>query len=359
MTVTQVVWLVIRYIIVSETREGEIARPVPSEAGRQGGLTPEARAAFEAGIPANSKRVYRDTIERYRKWCADTGLGDLPATAVHLTEYATHMKNRGLSPGTIEGARWAIIKWHQLAGCEPPETAGLIAVLNGYRESLAEADSPKANPRKAQAAELNSLTAVLAAIDRAALAGQRDAAIILVGFGIGGRRSEIASLNIGSLDIRGDGMQIRVYRKKVKKTDDPVIKRRTLAAQCPVAAAEKWIASLAAHGRTSGPLFTRVDRWGNLAGPIVRNGREIGDPSGRMTGQAVGDVIRQRALAGGISGQWSGHSLRRGLATGMAKAGIDRRLIERQGGWKANSPAVSGYIDDAERWMYDALEGVL
>ncbi len=38
---------------------------------------------------------------------------------------------------------------------------------------------------------------------------------------------------------------------------------------------------------------------------------------------------------------------------------MERRLIERQGGWAAGSRAVSAYIEDSERWLYDALEGLL
>lgn len=333
--------------------------PPAAAPGGRGQLSPQAVTAVRAGTPANTSRTYRDCIGRYIAWCQDTGKGDLPATAEHLTEYATYCAARGQAPGTIESARWAVVKWHKIAGFPPPATDGLVGVLKGYRDHLAQSKNPKATPKKAAAAERDALAAMISATDLSTLAGQRDAAIILAGFGIAGRRSEIASLDIGSLDIRDQGMQVSVYRQKTRKMDDPVVKRRTFAALCPVAASERWIATLAAHGRTSGPLFIRIDRHGNLAAPIMRGGQQIGDPDGRMTGQAVGDVIRHRALAAGLGGRWSGHSLRRGLATEMHKAGAERRKIERQGGWSAGSAAVSGYIDDAERWLYDALEGVL
>lgn len=339
---------------------GDVAVPGTALPVREGGLTPAALAAVEDGIPENTRRAYRDSLSRYTEWCERTGLGALPASARDLTEYATYCVNTlGLSPVSIETARWAIIKWHTLAGYPPPGTAGLVGVLKGYRARLATARDPRAKPKKAAPAERDAITAMLDAIDLGSAAGQRDAAIILVGFGIGARRGEIAGLDIGGLDIRDMGMQVQVYRQKVRKMDDPVVKRRRFAALCPVAAAEAWIGTLAAGGRTSGPLFIRIDRHGNLANPIIRDGRPIGDPSGRMTGQAIANVIRQRALAAGLGGRWSGHSLRRGLATEMHKAGADRRLIERQGGWSAGSAAVSGYIEDAERWLYDALDGVL
>jgi integrase len=231
--------------------------------------------------------------------------------------------------------------------------------MKGYRDHLAKAKSPKAVPRKASAAGRGMISAMLATLDWATPIGQRDAAIILGGFSIGGRRGEIASLDIGDITFHAKGMQVQVYRQKSRVMDDPVVMYRPDPVLCPVRAIETWTATLAAKGRITGPLFVRVNQHGHIAHPVMRDGQPIGDPDGRMIGQAIADVIRRAALAAGLGGRWSGHSLRRGLATEMRLVGMDRRLIERQGGWTAGSTAVSGYIDDADRWLWDVLEGVL
>lgn len=329
-------------------------------AGTPGSLSPAARAAFAAGTPAATRRAYNEDVDLFRAWCDETGRMAMPASADTLTEYATHLANQiGLSPGSIERARWAILKWHEFAGLPRPSTVGLVGVLRGYRERLAVALDPKATPRKATAASRDSLSAMLAKIDRATPAGCRDAALILGGFSFGGRRSEIASLDIASIDLRSEGMQVKVYRKKTRKMSEPVVKYRPGPGLCPVRAVESWIAMLAAHGRSAGPLFVRIDQHGHIGIPIIRGGVPIGDPSGRMTGQAVAQAIQKRARAAGLGGRWSGHSVRRGLATEMHKAGADRRKIELQGGWSADSKAVTGYIEDADAWLSDVLDGVL
>lgn len=337
---------------------------VPAAANRKTGrLTDAARAAIDAGMPDATRRAYREDLDRYAAWAEAAGRGGgLPATATDLTEYATFLAygdGKGQAPSTIERARWAILKWHDLAGQPKPSTAGLVTVLKGYRAHLARTKAPKAAPRKATEATGDAITAMIATLDRGTPAGQRDAAIILVGFGIAGRRGEIAGLDITDITFAPRGMQLEVYRQKTRIMDHPVLMYQPKADTCPVQAAEQWITALAAVHRANGPLFPRINRHGRIAHPVMRDGQPIGDPGGRMTGQAVADVIRRGALAAGLGGRWSGHSLRRGLATELHKAGRDRRLIERQGGWTAGSAAVSGYIEDAERWMYDVLEGVL
>lgn len=340
---------------------GELERPARGEVTpRGGGLSPAARAAVAAGMPENTLRAYRESIRHFETWCAETGRDGLPADGGVLTEYATHLAwILGWAPVSIESARWAIVKWHNLAGAPPPPTDGLVTVIKGYRDHLAKTHDPKAKPRRATPATGDSIAAMLGTLDRTTPAGKRDAALILLGFGIAGRRSEIASLNIGSVDFRERGAQVSVYRQKTRKHDDPVLHYQPDPALCPVRAAQAWIRELALSGRRVGPLFVRIDRHGNLAHPVMRDGVPIGDPGGRMTGQAIAAVIRRCALSAGLGGDWSGHSLRRGLATSMHQAGAERRQIERQGGWEAGSRAVSGYIEDADRWMYDVLKGVL
>jgi site-specific recombinase XerD len=338
---------------------GEVAAPGRGVA-TPARLSPAAHAAVAAGMPESTRRAYTEDIKRFAAWCAEHGHGGLPTDGTTLTEYATYAAYTcGWTPVSIERARWAILKWHSLAEVPPPSTDGLVGVLKGYRESLAKSKSPKAKPRKATPASRSSLVAMLAILDRSTAAGKRNAAIVLLGFAIAGRRGEIASLDIGELDFQDRGIQVSVYRQKTRKMDDPVVQYRPDKNVCPVRAVAEWIEVLAAAGRAEGPLFVRIDRHGRIGHQVVRDGVPIGDSGGRMTGQAIADVIHRCAISAGLGGKWSGHSLRRGLATAMHQAGAERRSIERQGGWEAGSRAVSGYIEDADRWLIDVLDGVL
>ncbi|MFI9604593.1 hypothetical protein ACIHCX_32905 [Streptomyces sp. NPDC052043] len=35
----------------------------------------------------------------------------------------------------------------------------------------------------------------------------------------------------------------------------------------------------------------RIDRRGRIAHPMHRNGQQIGDPAGRITGEGIGDAV--------------------------------------------------------------------
>ncbi|MDF6043862.1 tyrosine-type recombinase/integrase [Streptomyces sp. JH14] len=145
------------------------------------------------------------------------------------------------------------------------------------------------------------------------------------------------------------GLDTSVYRRKIKAHTDNAILYGTDPATYPVRAVLGYVDALAAAGRTDGPLFVRIDRHGHLAAPLTRHGRVIGDPAGRMTPEAAGDVVARLADRAGLDGQWSGHSLRRGFATAARRAGHDKIRTARVGGWSDNSTALDGYMEDADR----------
>jgi integrase len=151
---------------------------------------------------------------------------------------------------------------------------------------------------------------------------------------------------------------VTVYRKKVRKHTVNAILYGTDPATCPVRALRAHLAALAAAGRTDGPLFVRVDRWDRLAPPLTRGGRPIGDPAGRMTAEAAAEVIERLADTAGLTGAWSGHSLRRGFATAARAAGHDPLEIARAGGWADGSRVFARYMDDIDRVKNSPLVGI-
>jgi hypothetical protein len=146
---------------------------------------------------------------------------------------------------------------------------------------------------------------------------------------------------------------------------------------CPVGAVLEWISFLAAHGVTAGPLFTRIDRWGNV-GPAV-GGRYAAAPSrdgrdGRLRPQAIGAIVAAVCESAGLGTRgthdphgtgepaedasvdaaqtgdrrrYSGHSLRRGGATSMLKAGAQPLNVSRHGRWSDGSRSFAGYVEEA------------
>lgn len=323
-------------------------------------LSDAAIEALAAGVPDSTRRAYKSDLKLFAEWCIATDHRGLPATANTLTEYATYLAyTKHSSPATIERARWAIRRAHRVAGHPVPDSDGLAEVVKGYKTHLAKTKNPKAKPQKATAADKKALAAMASHLDLSTPAGARDAALILLGFAIAGRRSEIAALDIGDITIENEGIVVSVYRIKTRKLHDVAIPYAQDTQLCPVLAALRWISVLERFGRTSGPLFVRISQHGQLMTTLTRNGQPIGDPTGRMKPQAIGQVVGRKARAAALPGKHTGHSLRRGMATEARRAGHDRITIARAGGWDEDSKVLSGYMEDADRWDDNALKGVL
>ncbi len=339
------------------------AEIVPADIDRH--LTPAARRAVESGIPASTRRAYSADMDAFTAWCATTGRRPLPATAETITEYIAHLTvspsartGRPLAPSSIERALAAIRTAHRAANLPSPETKGARKVLSGYRQRLAETKDPAATARKAAPAVPAALREMLATVDRATLAGARDAALLLLGYATAARVSELVALDLASVVETDDGLLVTIYRRKVHKFTETAVPYGSNPATCPVRAYKALRAALMAEGRTEGPLFVRVDRHGRVAAAMTRGGRTIGDPSGRLTPAAAAAVVTRAADAAGLTGQWTGHSLRRGFATAARRAGHDLERIGRHGGWADGSRALLGYLEEADRWEQNPVAGL-
>lgn len=338
-------------------------QPLPAPV--RGGLSPAARAAVAAGTADATRSAYSRDWDAFTAWCAEADFTPMPTAADTITEYVTHLTTtlrartgKPYKPATIERAIAAIRTAHAAADVPIPSTKGARMVLRGYRGRLAVAKDPAARTKKAAAAVPSALRAMLAGVDRTTLAGKRDAALVLFGFAVAGRSSEIASTDITDIIRAEHGLDTSVYRRKIKAFTDNAILYGTDPSTCPVRAVLNYIEALAAEGRADGPLFIRIDRHGRVAPPLLRLGVPIGDPSGRMTPEAVGDVVARLADRAGLDGQWSGHSLRRGFATAARRAGHDKIRTARVGGWADDSKALDGYMEDADRVKDSPLIGI-
>lgn len=328
-------------------------------------LSPAARAAVAAGIPEATRRAYAADWKTFTAWCAERGRVPMPATAQTLTEYVTHLTTapsartgHPLGPSSIERALAAIRTMHNAADTPPPQTKGARKVLSGYREYLATTHHPAAQPRKADPAVPDALRAMLAVIDRTTLAGMRDAALLLLGYACAARVSELAALDIGDVRETEDGLLVTVYRRKIKTFTEVAVPYGGNPATCPVRAVRALRTAMAADGHTTGPLLIRIDRHGNIGVPLIRKGRPIGDPAGRLTADGVADIVIRIANRAGLQGRWTGHSLRRGFATAARRAGATLERIGRHGGWKDGSTALLGYLEESDRWTDNPVTGL-
>jgi integrase len=173
----------------------------------------------------------------------------------------------------------------------------------------------------------------------------RDRAVLLLGFAGGFRRCELVGLNYEDVVLVRQGLEITLRRSK---TDQTGAGRKIgiphgRGTRCPVVALEQW---LSASGISEGALFKPIDRH-----------QRVGQK--RLSGEAVCLVVRERVQEAGINPRgYSGHSLRAGLATSAAQAGVSSWKIRQQTG-HASDAMLARYIRDGELFTNNAAGALL
>ena len=169
------------------------------------------------------------------------------------------------------------------------------------------------------------------------LRGLRDQALLLIGFAAALRRSEIASLDVSDVVCVPEGVVITLAKSKTDQLGEGAriaIPRPDRGGVCPVRALAAWIAA----SSDEGPLFRAIDRHGRIGG--------------RLSGRAVAETIRARAIGPNIGG----HFFRRGAATQAHRHGHGLRAIMRLGRWES-ATTVQRHIAEAGLW--DEAVGLL
>ena len=276
-----------------------------------------ARAYAEHSTAENTKRAYTADWQHFTTWCAGAGLASLPAKPGTLAAYLAQLADSGYAVATIERRLSSISKAHRLAGePNPAKTEQAHLVMKGIRRALGSAQTQKAP------IVTDVLRVMLGTLDTSR-AGLRDRALLLVGFAGAFRRSELVSLTVADLAFNPQGLVITLRRSKTDQQGEGT--QRALPyglspATCPVRAVRAW---LDAAELVSGPLWRPIDRHGNI-GPAA------------LTSHAVARLIKRCAAAAGLEpADFSGHSLRAGLATAAAAAGVSERSIMAQTGHKS------------------------
>lgn len=157
--------------------------------------------------------------------------------------------------------------------------------------------------------------------------GARDAAIIILGYTAGLRRTELASLELGDIDLAECSLKIRD-----SKSGDRVV----YVGNAGCDAILDW---LHFRGDEDGPLFKHI-----------RRGDHIQDTG--MTDQAVYNVIKDLADRAGVR-DFSPHDLRRTYAGNMLDSGVDIVTVQKLMG-HASTETTAGYDRRDSRAKKDA-----
>jgi site-specific recombinase XerD len=300
-----------------------------------------SRAAeyVEASVAPNTRRAYAGDWSRFAAWCAGHGACALPADGATLALYLTDLAQKGAKVSTLTRALAAISVQHRDNGHDSPRSDRRVAaVLAGIRRTVGVAATKKA-PLTVEA-----LRTVVQALP-VGMAGVRDRAVLLLGFAAALRRSEIVALDVGDLEFTTDGVKVTIRRSKTDQDGEgrvvgvPHGRKDT----CPVRAVRAW---LDASGIVEGAVFRRINKAGRVEG------------GQGLTDQVIATIVKCACQAAGVEGDFSGHSLRAGLATSAAKAGKGLDAIMRQTGHKSEHVA-RGYIRLATVFDANAADGLL
>ena len=306
-----------------------------------------SRLSYAATSDA-TRRAYQASLRRYEKWCRGYDYPLLPCAQDTLQKFVASMTLSDDSPSGIERAIEAIVTAHKEAGLKPPDTRKARKTLRGYRK-----ERPQTR-KKAAPLTVDDLRAMVDSCDLSTVRGVRDRAIILLGFAMMARRSELTGLDVTDVRMDRRGMVIRVRSSKTDKAAagmDVNLVNGEHEATCPVLAMQAWLTVL---GDTTGPLFRAVDRHGRLSGDPKFAGRAKG---ARMTPQAVETILRRARVTSGVRVRYTPHSLRSGGATVAYEAGADALEIARHGRWTDGSRALLGYIRPIDQWEKNPMKG--
>ncbi|MFF5261398.1 site-specific integrase [Actinomadura viridis] len=305
--------------------------------------------------PENTRRTYKWVWDQFECWCNDEGRVALPATAQTLTDYVARLIGADLSPATVDNAIGAIRSEHRRAGHRhTPDTEAALELLRAYRRDWTDNGNCT---HKAKPLLLDALRTIIDKIPTDTLAGTRDRALLLLGFNMMARRSELSRLNHSDLSEGDEGLTVHVRRSKTDQSAmgaEVNVPFGQHAETCAVRAVAVWRARLSERGLSNGALFRPIDRHGRIGGEPETAGRA----AERLTGKSISDIVHRRAVEAGLRDHYTGHSLRAGAATSAYAAGVPVSVIAAHGRWAEKSPVVLSYIRAVDKWKNNPMKGI-
>jgi integrase len=304
----------------------------------------------------NTRRAYRSAVARYTDWCAVHGQTALPASPETVAAFLAAEARGELAVNTMRLRHAAVRYLHLLAGYPPPTAAAVVSTtFAGIRRAHRRPLDKKA------ALVLDRLRAAIETIPPT-LPGQRDRALLLVGFAAALRPSEIAGLVLEQVARHADGIELFLpWRKNDQDARGTKlwlpVGRTDL---CPVTALEAWLGAAAI---TEGPLFRRI--W-QLPPPRVPKGaRPKPAPARYRLGGTPIDtdsialiVKKWTGLAGFDAAAFAGHSLRRGAISSGVAAGVHIARLKQFSG-HASLKSLEEYVELDELRQNHPLKDIL
>jgi integrase len=277
--------------------------PTPTSTGEQ--ALRRALSYIATADAEGTRRVYASDWRHFDAWCAQAGFQALPATPAVIAGYlAAGASLYALS--TLRRRLAAIARVHREARLAFDSRDP--AIRNALR-GIARAHALPA--RQAAALTTPEIRKLVRTCDTS-LAGQRDRALLLLGYAGALRRSELVGVDLEHLTFHAAALELLIPRSKGDPDGEGQrisIGRGRNPETCPVRALEAWLKLSATE---FGPVFRQVKRHGSV------------EPH-RLSAEAVRLILLKRAGLAGIAGTEfapiTPHGLRAGFVTQAYRAG--------------------------------------
>ena len=291
----------------------------------------KVREYLAATQAKNTQLAYQFDIAHFLK----SG-GKIPATPRCVAAYLAVHANT-LSLATLNRRVVAINHAHKDRGLKSPTRSALVVdTLRGIRRING---SKQRQVMPLLKSDLMKITKRLSG-----LIGIRDKALLLIGFAGAFRRSELVALKVEDVRFVSEGVLIHVRRSKTdqngvgRKVAIPYIKGR----HCPARALKTWLEK---SNIKTGALFRRMNRFDQ----VTDHG---------LCAASVALIVKQRVRDAGLNPeQYSGHSLRAGLVTSAAQAGVSSWKIRQQTAHKSDV-MLQRYIRDSQLFQNNAVSQI-
>ena len=276
--------------------------PLPNTDLAQRVLAEATKNYIDQSLSFATRKAYASDFKIFTAWCAAHGLAALPAAPETVAGFLADQARAGVAAATLN-RRLAAIKFaHEAQGLATPTAhKGVTAALKGIRRAKGTAPSKK----KAATADL-----VKEMVRRCpdTLNGQRDRALLLLGFAGAFRRAELVALTVADLAFVDDGLRVTIRKSKTDQegAGQVIAIPHGSLLFCPVTALKHW---LTVAGIEAGAVFRAVGK-----------GSRVGQAA--LSDKSVANRVKHYAGQVGLNAaDFAAHSLRAGFVTSAAEAG--------------------------------------
>ena len=313
-------------------------RAAEHQAARLEELGERASAYIDGAKAENTRRSYRSDWADFTSWCEKYRRQSMPASPDTVAYYLAD-RSQDLKTSTLQRRLATISEAHRAAGVESPTKHTRVRYV--WAGICREKGMAQGHAKPTLTKHIREMVEHLPD----SLLGVRDRALILLGYAGAMRRSELVGLDVTDLAIAEEGLVVMIRKSK---TDQVGVGRKIgipfgeHPETCPVRAVQAWIEE---GDIDEGPLFRSVNKHADVS-------------DHRLSDQVVADVVKRSLRAAGKSPRkYAAHSLRAGLITQAAIAGVSERAIQDQSGHKSLA-VMRRYIRDGSLFRENAAAKV-